>query len=106
MIPPVPRTASGIRNYGEEELGWIELALCMRGAGLPVEAMIEYVRLYREGDRTFAARLALLKEQRESLLEQQKQICATLRRLEYKISRYERAVATGTLSWEDDTTCI
>lgn len=101
MVPPVPRTSGGIRDYGETELGWVELALCMRGAGLPVEAMIEYVRLCQEGDSTFAARLSLLKEQRESLLAQQKQIAATLDRLDYKIARYERAVETGTLSWEE-----
>ena len=38
MIPPVHRTASGIRDYQPDDLGWIELAKCMRGAGLPVEA--------------------------------------------------------------------
>lgn len=48
MIPPVTRTAGGIRNYQESDLGWVELALCMRSAGLPVEAMIEYVRLTQE----------------------------------------------------------
>ena len=45
MIPEVTRTASGIRNYQPEDLGWVELAICMRGAGLPVEALIEYVKL-------------------------------------------------------------
>ena len=39
MIPAVPRTSGGIRNYGEADLGWIELALCMRNAGLPVESI-------------------------------------------------------------------
>ena len=57
MIPAVPRTSGGIRNYGEADLGWIELALCMRNAGLPVESMIEYVHLFQEGDETIPARL-------------------------------------------------
>ena len=69
MIPPVTRTAGGIRDYKEKDLAWVELAKCMRSAGLPVEAMIEYVRLTQEGDATIPARLQLLKEQRESLLE-------------------------------------
>ncbi|WP_277218606.1 MerR family DNA-binding transcriptional regulator, partial [Ruminococcus callidus] len=30
MIPKVTRTPSGIRNYQPEDLGWVELALCMR----------------------------------------------------------------------------
>ena len=74
MIPPVTRTAGGIRDYGESDLGWVELALCMRGAGLPVEAMIEYVKLCQQGDSTIEARMLLLKEQMETLLEQKAQI--------------------------------
>lgn len=99
MIPPVSRTAAGIRDYQEEDLAWVELALCMRGAGLSVEAISEYVRLARLGDGTIRDRLALLKEQREGLLERQRQIAQTLERLNYKIARYEDAVKTGVLSW-------
>lgn len=55
MIPPVTRTAGGIRDYQETDLAWVELAVCMRSAGLPVEAMIEYVKLYQEGDSTIPA---------------------------------------------------
>ena len=100
MIPPVTRTASGIRDYQESDLRWVELAKCMRSAGLPVEAMIEYVKLTQEGDATIPARLQLLKEQRESLLEQKEKINATLERLNYKIGRYELAAETGVLTWE------
>ena len=100
MIPPVTRTSGGIRNYTPEDLGWVELALCMRSAGLPVEAMIEYVKLSQMGDATFAARLQLLQEQKEALLAQRRQIDTTLERLEYKISRYQEAVETGKLIWE------
>mgnify|MGYP002672390027 FL=1 len=102
MIPPVTRTGGGIRDYQETELSWVELAICMRSAGLPVEAMIEYVRLYQEGDQTIPARLQLLVDQREALLEQKRQIDTTLERLNYKISRYEKAVETGKLTWEKD----
>lgn len=102
MIPPVTRTLSGIRNYQETDLQWVELAICMRSAGLPVETMIEYVKLCQEGDNTIPARLQLLVEQREVLHEQRKQIEETLERLDFKISRYERAVETGILSWEKE----
>ncbi len=100
MIPPVSRTAGGIRNYNEDDEKWVELAKCMRSAGLPVEAMIEYVKLFKEGDSTLFERLRLLTEQREKLLEQKKQIEETIDRLNFKISRYEIAVETGVLSWE------
>ena len=104
MIPPVTRTAGGIRDYQDGDLAWVELALCMRSAGLSVEAISEYVRLSRLGDGTVKDRLALLQGQREILLEQQRQTAGTLDRLNYKISRYEDALETGTLNWkkEDD----
>ena len=100
MIPPVIRTAGGIRDYQQTDIQWVELAKCMRSAGLPVEAMIEYVRLCQEGDGTIPARLQLLVEQRDNLLEQRRQIDETLDRLNYKIARYEIAVETGTLTWD------
>ena len=77
----------------------------MRKAGLPVEAMIEYLRLYQEGDETIPARLELLKNQMELLKKQKEQLEATMSHLSYKISRYEEAMKTGTLSWDDDRKC-
>lgn len=102
MIPPVTRTAGGIRDYQEDDISWVKLAICMRSAGLPVEAMIDYVRLFQQGDSTIPARLQLLEDQREVLLEQKKQIEATLNKLNYKIERYRIAVETGVLSWDKE----
>ena len=100
MIPRVTRTPSGNRDYQPDDLGWVELAICMRNAGLPVEVMIEYVKLCQEGDNTIPARLQLLLDQRDALLDQKAQIDVTLERLNYKISRYEEAVKTGKLTWD------
>lgn len=101
MIPPVTRTASGMRDYQEADLKWVELAKCMRSAGLPVEAIIEYADLCQQGDGTIPARLQLLKNQLEELLRQREQINATIDRLKYKVARYEEAVKTGILEWDD-----
>lgn len=103
MIPEVTRTSCGIRDYQEKDIGWVEMAICMRSAGLPVEALVDYVRLYQMGDETFQARLELLEEQRENLEEQKKQLQAAMDKLDYKISRYRKAVETGILSWEDES---
>lgn len=49
LIPPVPRTRGGVRDYGEESCGWIQLMKCMRAAGVQIEALIEYVDLFQQG---------------------------------------------------------
>lgn len=100
MMPPVHRSASGRRDYTQEDCNWVELAKCMRSAGLPVEAMIEYVRLARLGDSTIRERRELLMEQRERLREQRENIDSTVERLNYKISRYDEAIKTGKLTWD------
>lgn len=102
LIPRVTRSSGGIRNYQESDLGWVELAKCMRGAGLSVEVLLEYVQLCQQGDSTIPDRLSLLKDQKDHLLQQKEQIEAALNRLNYKISRYEVAVETGVLDWGEN----
>ena len=41
VIPEVNRTKGGIRDYTEEDIKWVENAVCMRSAGVPVEMLIE-----------------------------------------------------------------
>lgn len=101
MIPPVTRTSGGIRNYSDEDIGWVLLAKCMRQAGLPVEVMTRYLKLSQQGDETIPARLQLLKDQRDTLIEQRKRLDETIERINYKISRYEVALKTGILTWEE-----
>ena len=103
VIPPVHRSASGIRDYDEHDLGWVENAVCLRSAGVPVESIAEYVKLYQAGDETFAARCDLLSHVLADLTEQRSQLDAAIQKLTYKVSRYEAAVRTGVLSWTKET---
>lgn len=94
LIPPVPRSKSSIRDYDEESCGWIELMKCMRGAGVQIEALIEYVALFQQGDETIDARKALLIEQRDQLVERMEDMQRSLDRLNDKIERYEQGLMT------------
>lgn len=105
LIPEVTRTSGGIRDYQPEDLGWVELVLCMRSAGLSMSSIAEYRRLYQQGEITIPDRLKLLTDQREELLGMKQKIEQTLERLNYKISVYERAVKTGILSWDEQEKC-
>lgn len=105
MIPPVGRTSGGIRDYSDIDVQWIELAKCMRSAGLPVEVMTKYLALYLEGDSTIQARYELLAEQQKILLQQQKQIADTLERISYKVEKYKEALKIGHLDWSDPRSC-
>ena len=95
LIPPVPRTRGGLRDYGEESCGWIQLMKCMRAAGVQIEALIEYVDLFQQGDATLDARKALLVEQRDQLVSRMAEMQASLDLLNQKIDRYEQGMMTA-----------
>lgn len=89
LIPSVNRTAGGIRNYTQEDCNWVEFIKCMRGAGLSIEVLVDYVNMFKEGNSTIAARKELLVEQRRQLSEKISEMQAVLDRLDMKIEGYE-----------------
>lgn len=95
IIPPVPRNKSGIRDYDEVSCNWIELMKCMRSSGVQIEALIEYVSLFQQGDATLDARKALLVEQRDQLVSRMAEMQASLDLLNQKIDRYEQGMMTA-----------
>ncbi|MDQ0899527.1 MerR family transcriptional regulator [Paenibacillus sp. V4I7] len=92
LIPRVNRNKSGIRDYTEEDCRWVEFIKCMRGVGLPVEILIEYVGLFQQGDETMEARKELLIEQRKQLITKMEDMKNVFERLNNKISRYEQTI--------------
>ena len=95
LIPPVPRTKSGIRDYDEASCGWIQLMKCMRKAGVQIEALIEYVALYQQGEETARARKAILEEQREQMRMRLEEMQESLHLLDKKIQHYEETVCAA-----------
>ena len=88
LIPPVNRNESGVRDYTEIDLKRVEFIKCMRSAGLPIEALVEYIALVQQGDHTIADRIEILKEQRKLILTRMEGMQKTLDMLNYKIDVY------------------
>lgn len=92
LIPTVNRGSGGIRDYTPEDCNWVGFAKCMRSAGIQIEALIEYVALFQQGDSTSQARRQILLEQRDSLRARMADMQSTLDRLDYKIERYDQTI--------------
>ncbi len=105
LIPPVPRTKSGIRDYDESSCRWVELMKCMRSAGVQIEALAEYVALFQQGDATLEARKALLAGQRDHLMARMSEMQQSLDRLNDKIQRYEQGLMAAEQSAEQASLC-
>lgn len=92
VIPPVTREKNGIRNFTEEDCNWVYYAKVMRAAGVSVEKLIEYVKLFQMGIDTVHARKSLLIEQYETMGEQLRALQETYNMLGRKIEGYEERI--------------
>ena len=50
LVPHVTRLPNGIRDFTEYDCGWVEFIRCMRESGVQIEALVEYVALFQEGE--------------------------------------------------------
>lgn len=93
LIPVVHRSGGGIRDYNEADCSWVEFITCMRGAGLPIDALVKYVTLFQQGKSTEKERKEILIKQRNLLAERVTELQKTLERLNNKIENYDVIMA-------------
>lgn len=90
LIPEVPRTESGIREYDEMSINWIEFAMKFKKAGVSLEAIREYIQLALQGESTKEARREILLETKAGLEKKLHDIHQTMDVINYKIDTYEQ----------------
>jgi DNA-binding transcriptional MerR regulator len=96
MLHPVPRSASGHRQYTERELGWIRLITKLRSTGMPIRDVRRYADLVRAGDGNELERLELLRTHRQVVLARLAEVQDHLGAIDYKIGIYEDKLAGAT----------
>lgn len=96
LLPFVSRTDGGIRIFKENDMEWLKLIECLKKTNMPIKEIKRFIDLYEEGDHTAAQRLEIIRNQKESVEAQIKQLQSTLEVLEYKNWFYETAVRLGT----------
>ncbi len=104
LLPFVERSSGGIRMFKDEDMEWLRLLDCLKKAGMPLKEIRSFLDWSRQGDATISHRLELLEKQRQSVLEQQKQLEDTLLMLDYKRWYYQTAQEAGTCAVHDSLT--
>jgi DNA-binding transcriptional MerR regulator len=89
LLPNVHRTSGGIRDYTEDDCLWVEYIKCMRSAGVSVETLIEYIKLFHMGSETIPERKKLLLEQRQQIVGRINELNEVLAKLDWKLEGYE-----------------
>ncbi|MCI9579327.1 MAG: MerR family transcriptional regulator [Oscillibacter sp.] len=86
------RDGGGRRDYGEEDVAWIQFLRRLKETGMPLGDIRRYADLRASGDASLAERLEMLRVHREYVLEQRRRWEGFLNKLEAKIALYEQTV--------------
>lgn len=86
----VPRAAGGERRYTERELEMLRFLLRLRGTGMGMAGLRDYVALARQGDGTVAARRELLVRHEQAVVARLEALQADLEAIRHKIEKYDR----------------
>ena len=98
LLHEIAKGPSGHRRYTEDDLGWVKFLQLLRGTGMPIREMKQFVELTHAGDHTIAERVEVLTRYRVSLAERMESDRRSMEFLERKIDYY-----SGVLELEQAT---
>lgn len=89
LVPPITRTATGIRDFQDQDIETLEFIKCFRSAGVSVDSLVDYMSLYQKGDETREERLGILEDEKKKLEKRLSHLQTALNRLNHKIKLYK-----------------
>ena len=92
LLPNVTRTASGIRDYSEQDCARVQFAKCMRAASVSIERSSSTWRCTTRAIRLSKRAKQLLEEQRALVERRIAEMQAGLDRLNFKIDNYDKTI--------------
>ena len=92
LIGEVPRDKNGYRVFLEKNLNEIYFSKVMRGAGILVKELVEYVKLVQIGEETIKERKNILLDERENIQKNIEELQMTLSILDRKIKNYDERI--------------
>ena len=98
LLPFVQKSRSGLRIFQESDIGWINMIECLKGVGMSLKGIKQYIDWYQEGDSTLEKRLQMFTSQKQNLLQQMEQLGHHMEKINYKINLYTEAVKLGSLN--------
>ncbi len=95
LLPFVRKTSSGLRVFSEADLEWLVIIECLKGTGLQIKDIKQYIDWFQEGNSTLQQRLDMFKRQKQKLKSEMEKLNEHMEKINFKIAYYEDAVAHG-----------
>ena len=91
LFPDIERQ-SGIRQFSEKEVEALRVIECLKGSGLEIKDIKQFMEWVREGSATYAQRKQLFEDRRAAVEEEMRQLEKTLAMIRFKCWYYKTAL--------------
>jgi DNA-binding transcriptional MerR regulator len=89
LVPSLQRDKNGNRLFDEHSKNWLIGIKNLRGSGMSMKAVKDYVNLCLQGESTLEIRYEIILEQKKQLKKQLKEMNERYQYIEYKVKWYE-----------------
>lgn len=96
LVPNVKRNSRNYRIFSEHDIKWIQGLNCLRGCGMTIAEMKEYLALCLEGASSIPARKEILSHKKEALLQSIEDIQKSIDYIDWKQNFYDDVLSGKT----------
>lgn len=89
VLRPAKRDGSGLRNFDEEDIAWMEFVRRLKDTAMPIGEIKRYAELRAAGDGTKGERLRLLESHERRVVQEIAEKSKSLEKLREKIAFYK-----------------
>lgn len=106
LLPFVQKAHSGKRVFTDVDMEWLVIIECLKGTGMSIKGIKQYIDWCLEGDSTLALRLQMFEKQKNEVESQLKQLKEFMKKLKFKISYYQEAMQHGSINVYERNKCL
>lgn len=92
LFPFITRDKNNIRQFSEDDLGWVKIVKCLRAVGVENKAVKRYVDLCLDGDATIPERFGIIQATKIKALQQLEDLQKQIELLEFKENHYKNLI--------------
>lgn len=89
LLPFVEKTASGTRQFKDEDIEWLLTIECLKQCGMKIADIAKYIALCKQGDSTLNERYQMLQKLKADIKAQIEFLNDSIKRINFKLAIYQ-----------------
>ncbi|WP_026695702.1 MerR family transcriptional regulator [Peribacillus kribbensis] len=90
LLPLIERDEAGRRLFSEDQISLLETVICLKNTHMPISGIKQYIDWVVEGDKTIELRLEMMRNHKQSVLDEISLMTESIKGIDLKITRYTK----------------